>query len=127
MAQVRTHAKIGIADHRGLDRQPHRLEDVVDDAAVLHMLAEQAEPYLRRLRPSNRFPARKPVGAMRDEDIALAIEGRPPHVLQRLIHQLSQSGVDLKRVEPALDGARRHGLNLDRRGRMRGAEARGQK
>jgi hypothetical protein len=43
--EVRTHAQKGIADNWWLCLDFQRLKNSVDDAAVLHVLAEQAEPF----------------------------------------------------------------------------------
>src|SRR3979411_3238915 len=72
--QVGTNAKKRITHDLGLDRYADRSSEVVDDAAVLHVFAENTQAMGRSLPPSDRSSHGLGVVATGDEDIALPIE-----------------------------------------------------
>ena len=123
---MRAHSKERIADDGGLHRHADRGGELVHDAPVLHVPAEQAEPLGGGLGPGDRAPVGEAVAMIDDEHIALAIERRQANIFERLVVEIGDAAIDLERVEGALDRARRQRLNLDAGLWMRSRKARRQ-
>ena len=124
-----THVRAQRRDRVRLDRRrghhPRVREDVIKDAAILHVGSEQAKGRCRGLRPPNGRAARERPVDRAQQQVALAVERQRAHVAERFVIEVGQAGIGLERVEAAPDLARRERQHLDVHERMALAERRG--
>ncbi len=105
MPQMRIEAEKRIADDMRRKRDSDRSRDVVQDAAILHVFAEQAQPLRRRLVPGHRPALRERMILMSHQNIMLVIKRNAPHILKRFVLEIGDAAVEFERVERPLDGA----------------------
>src|SRR5271154_198818 len=85
MSQMRADSQKGIADDFGLDRNVDRGGEFIEDAAVLHVLAQKAESMACSLSPGDRPIYGFDVVPVGHEDISLPIQWYPANVRERLV------------------------------------------
>jgi len=125
--QMGANAKEGVTDDLGLDRHADRRCDIVDDAAVLHVLAEKAKPVTCSFPPGDGFAHGVDMVPAGNEDIALPIERQATHILERLVFEIGHATIDFEGPQCSLDRARGHGVDFDRGGGVVEGKARRQK